>query len=121
MPTFWVVPAVFAFMTWGWYHLYAVDQAQSGMWGCEMSWMMPSYVKIDTPDSPTSRYALYLYREVGWDAEDVSGWVWLRLRGPDCRQPPVILSYSSPATPGHTNRPGPSPLRPLDSITGTQT
>lgn len=71
LPTFWVVPVLFVVMTWGWYQLYALDQAQSGTWGCEMSWMTPSYVKIITGDSSFSRYALYLYREIGWDTEKV--------------------------------------------------
>jgi hypothetical protein len=37
-----------------------------------MSWMTPSYIKIDMAGSPFSRYALYLYREIGWDTEQVS-------------------------------------------------
>ena len=44
--------------------------------GCRMSWMSPSYVlqnKFDTAWSPLAkRYSLWLYREVGWDSDQVS-------------------------------------------------
>lgn len=43
--------------------------------GCRMSWMSPSYVlqnKFDTSWTPLARrYSLWLYREVGWDPEQV--------------------------------------------------
>lgn len=35
-------------------------------WGCEMSWMTPSYSLV--PVEQSSRYRLYLYREQGWDS-----------------------------------------------------
>jgi len=44
--------------------------------GCRMSWMSPSYVlqaEFDAHWSPLARrYSLWLYREVGWDAVQVS-------------------------------------------------
>ena len=43
--------------------------------GCRMSWMSPSYLLqagFDTTLSPlASRYSLWLYREVGWDPDQV--------------------------------------------------
>lgn len=42
----------------------------SGAWGCEMSWMTPSYIRIQDPIGPSSRYSLYLYREQGWDIDE---------------------------------------------------
>ena len=53
--------------TWLVYDVYQRDQAQSGAWGCEMSWMNPSYLKIPWGNSPVPKYSLYLYREQGWD------------------------------------------------------
>jgi hypothetical protein len=46
------------------------DQKQSGSYGCEMSYMWPTYRVVDWPDSPSNKYALYLYREQGWDRND---------------------------------------------------
>ena len=44
--------------------------------GCRMSWMSPSYVHLSQFNSSRtslgSRYSLWLYREVGWDANEVS-------------------------------------------------
>ena len=44
--------------------------------GCRMSWMSPSYVlqsQFNSSHTPLgSRYSLWLYREVGWDANQVS-------------------------------------------------
>lgn len=44
--------------------------------GCRMSWMSPSYVLQNGFDSSWSplarRYSLWLYREVGWDSNQVS-------------------------------------------------
>ena len=53
--------------TWTWYKAYSIDHAQGGAWGCEMSWMTPSYEKVPVPGSTIARYNLYLYREQGWD------------------------------------------------------
>ena len=43
--------------------------------GCRMSWMSPSYVlqnKFDRAWSPLAdRYSLWLYREVGWEGNEV--------------------------------------------------
>ena len=43
--------------------------------GCRMSWMSPSYLRqaeFDHTWSPlASRYSLWLYREVGWDPDQV--------------------------------------------------
>ena len=51
------------------YRAYRSDQARSGSWGCEMSWMTPSYVRIPWMDAPSVKYDIYLYREQGWDLE----------------------------------------------------
>ena len=44
--------------------------------GCRMSWMSPSYVlqnKFDASWTPLARrYSLWLYREVGWEGNEVS-------------------------------------------------
>ena len=43
--------------------------------GCRMSWMSPSYVlqpNFDRSWSPLAgRYSLWLYREVGWESNEV--------------------------------------------------
>ena len=49
------------------YVAFVRDQADSGRWGCEMSWMLPSYIPIAWPDNPSKKYSLYLYREQEWD------------------------------------------------------
>ncbi|KAF5388432.1 hypothetical protein D9615_000673 [Tricholomella constricta] len=45
--------------------------------GCRMSWMSPSYVlqsKFNTSWTPLARrYSLWLYREVGWDPNQIQG------------------------------------------------
>ncbi|KII95293.1 hypothetical protein PLICRDRAFT_34135 [Plicaturopsis crispa FD-325 SS-3] len=45
--------------------------------GCRMSWMSPSYILqsgFDTTWSPLARrYSLWLYREVGWESNEVKG------------------------------------------------
>jgi len=69
--TRWLPPCFALACTWLWYHSYALDCDQGGQWGCEMSWMTPSYVPIDLPDSPVPRYNLHLYRENGWDQSKV--------------------------------------------------
>jgi glycosylphosphatidylinositol deacylase len=66
----WLGPCLVIPLTWAWYRIYAIDYSQGGQWGCEMSWMTPSYIPIETPYSPVSRYKLYLYREIGWDGDD---------------------------------------------------
>ena len=53
------------------YHAFRVDQAISGIWGCEMSYMWPSYRLLAWPDSPSTKYRVYLYRESGWDHDHV--------------------------------------------------
>ncbi|EIW66887.1 hypothetical protein TREMEDRAFT_45408 [Tremella mesenterica DSM 1558] len=55
------------------YRSFNLDQTQSGSWGCEMSWMTPSYLKMEWSDSPIAKYSLFLYREVGWDTINPSG------------------------------------------------
>ena len=47
--------------------------------GCRMSYMSPSYVLMDSFNTSwthlSSRYSLWLYREVGWDSQvRSSGW-----------------------------------------------
>ncbi|KDQ64460.1 hypothetical protein JAAARDRAFT_116582 [Jaapia argillacea MUCL 33604] len=53
--------------------------------GCRMSWMSPSYIlqsKFDTSWSPLARrYSLALYREVGWDSSQPSGFPVLFIPG----------------------------------------
>jgi hypothetical protein len=56
-------------ITWIIYNEFSKDLAVSGTWGCEMSWMTPSYVEIPWKDSPMKRYRLFWYREQGWDNE----------------------------------------------------
>lgn len=58
----WLVFTAIAFLT------FSQDQKRSGSWGCEMSYMWPSYQRIEWQGATNSRYALYLYREAGWDS-----------------------------------------------------
>lgn len=51
------------------FHCFQEDQAISGTWGCEMSYMWPTYHKVDWPDNPSAKYSLWLYREQGWDRD----------------------------------------------------
>ena len=60
-------------VAWFVYGSYVHDLAQSGSWGCEMSWMTPSYIPIPWPEGPSSKYRIYLYREQGWDVEEQVG------------------------------------------------
>ncbi|WVQ89980.1 GPI inositol-deacylase [Cryptococcus gattii] len=52
------------------YQSFRADLKQSGSWGCEMSWMSPSYRRLEWTEFISTKYALYLYREQGWDSED---------------------------------------------------
>jgi glycosylphosphatidylinositol deacylase len=52
------------------YQCFLEDQRQSGSYGCEMSYMWPTYHPVDWPDNPSKKYSLYLYREQGWDGDD---------------------------------------------------
>ena len=51
--------------------------------GCRMSWMYPSYIhqhQFKSPRSPPANpYSLWLYREGGWDAGQVSSTSFLNL------------------------------------------
>lgn len=51
--------------------------------GCRMSWMSPSYVlqtKFDRSWSPLAdRYSLWLYREVGWESNEVCSFSYARM------------------------------------------
>ncbi|OCF72438.1 hypothetical protein I204_06817 [Kwoniella mangroviensis CBS 8886] len=51
------------------YHFYQKDLQESGSWGCEMSWMSPSYKLVEWQDNPIPRYQVYLYREQGLETE----------------------------------------------------
>lgn len=51
------------------YHSYVEDQRLLGAWGCEMSWMTPSYIPLAWSDAPSLKYRTYLYREQGWDLD----------------------------------------------------
>ncbi|WVQ64185.1 uncharacterized protein L199_002347 [Kwoniella botswanensis] len=51
------------------YHFYQRDLQESGSWGCEMSWMSPSYQLVEWQDNPIPRYQVYLYREQGLEME----------------------------------------------------
>lgn len=59
------------YLSWQTYHGFIATRRTIGSWGCEMSWMTPSYSLV--PFQPESRYRLYLYREQGWDADDARG------------------------------------------------
>lgn len=52
------------------YQSFRADLKKSGSWGCEMSWMSPSYRRLEWTEFISTKYALYLYREQGWDSED---------------------------------------------------
>ncbi|WVO15285.1 trimethyllysine dioxygenase [Cryptococcus depauperatus] len=64
---------VYALLTiaasWLVYHSYEIDQTLSGSWGCEMSWMSPSYKQLEWSEKQSDPYNLYLYREQGLDIE----------------------------------------------------
>jgi glycosylphosphatidylinositol deacylase len=60
----------YAILTWLVYRSYVQDQMHSGSWGCEMSWMTPSYIRLAWPEAPSKKYSIYLYREQGWDTEE---------------------------------------------------
>ncbi|WVF65699.1 hypothetical protein IAT40_000430 [Kwoniella sp. CBS 6097] len=62
-----LLSAVALLVSWVLFQSYTNDNAESGAWGCEMSWMTPSYQTIDWTDNSIPRYALRLYRELGWD------------------------------------------------------
>lgn len=66
----WLIVAIAALISWQTYRGVTEDRTGLGRWGCEMSWMTPSYRLI--PFRP-SRYRLYLYREQGWDNETPTG------------------------------------------------
>lgn len=67
-----LIAGMAAISSWFLYITFARDQATSGAWGCEMSWMTPAYVRVPWRDPSSTKYALYLYREQGWDGEEVS-------------------------------------------------
>ncbi|WVR09177.1 hypothetical protein IAU60_006239 [Kwoniella sp. DSM 27419] len=70
----WTFGLVTLCLSWWTYRLYTEDMARSGSWGCEMSWMMPTYHAVDWPDKPSPGYRMFRYREQGWDLDDqVSG------------------------------------------------
>lgn len=55
---------------------YVEDMKTSGAWGCAMSWMTPRFVKQTGPplgnhSRTLDKYDLYLYREDGWDLNDI--------------------------------------------------
>lgn len=52
---------------------FSLDQARSGSMGCEMSWMSPTYHRLEWDQSTEQRYSVYLYREGGLDPAKVSG------------------------------------------------
>jgi glycosylphosphatidylinositol deacylase len=66
-PVAWLLPVLGIAMLTLLHKAFTDDQRVSGTWGCEMSWMTPSYSRVDWPVSPSSKYTLYLYREQGWD------------------------------------------------------
>ncbi|TXT12243.1 uncharacterized protein COLE_02653 [Cutaneotrichosporon oleaginosum] len=65
--------ALCALLTWVGYWSYSTDQAMSGLWGCEMAYMYPSFSPLEGVDTAGSRYALFLYREGGMDPPVPSG------------------------------------------------
>lgn len=97
--------------------------------GCRMSWMTPSYVlqsQFNSSRTPLgSRYSLYLYREVGWDAEEITGnsvpVLFIPGNAGSCRQ---IRSVASSATRQYYSSPrivasefASRSLKPLDFFT----
>jgi len=52
------------------YQCFLEDQRQSGTYGCEMSYMWPTYHEVHWSDKPSKKYDLYLYREQGWDRDE---------------------------------------------------
>lgn len=70
-------PAAFALVvawliaTWAFTVCFMSDQKTSGSWGCEMSYMTPSYYQLDWKENSVPRYSLHLYREAGFDPETV--------------------------------------------------
>ena len=68
MPFIWQVCSILAtvYISWQTYLGHVASRDSIGSWGCEMSWMTPSYSLV--PTAP-SRYRLYLYREQGWDGQ----------------------------------------------------
>jgi hypothetical protein len=83
------------------FYAWTVTQRQAGSWGCEMSWMLPSYLPIQWEDKPNLNYDLYLYREQEWDREltvrDTKGALIFS-------SPQVGRSSSSQGMQGHINR-----------------
>ena len=99
--------------------LHNVDVQRGANWGCEMSWMTPSYTLMDTDGSPTPRYRLYLYREQGWDTSQLVGQVLVTSKLKIVSQT-VTLLCSFPATQALTNRSDLLLLPRLASIMGAQ-
>lgn len=100
--------------------------------GCRMSYMRPSYIHLRDFDTEHTRfatkYSLHLYREQGFDdGRTVSLDIDDDLYASFCILTPILSPASSkvsrffsyPATPVVTGRCGPSPPRPLDTITST--
>lgn len=65
--TVWAVLAVV--LTGVVFYCFQEDQSESGTWGCEMSYMWPTYHQVECPDNPSGKYSLWLYREQGWDRD----------------------------------------------------
>ncbi|ODN74648.1 hypothetical protein, variant 1 [Cryptococcus amylolentus CBS 6039] len=57
-------------LSWVAFSIYQEDVRVSGSWGCEMSWMSPSYAPLQWPQRPMrQRYGLYRYLEQGIDTD----------------------------------------------------
>ncbi|WVQ75443.1 hypothetical protein IAR50_005068 [Cryptococcus sp. DSM 104548] len=61
-------------ISWAAFSVYREDVRVSGSWGCEMSWMSPSYVPLHWPKLRTpQRYGLYRYLEQRIDTDSPPG------------------------------------------------
>ncbi|KAL7423956.1 GPI inositol deacylase [Cryptotrichosporon argae] len=108
-----VLALFFLVATWTAYIAFSADQLRSGAWGCEMSWMMPSYHAVEWPDAPSTKYRLYLYREQGVDDQDPSGHPVIFVPG-NAGSYKQVRSIASSAARQHRDGVG---ARPLDFFT----
>lgn len=110
-----VLSLLFAWVLWA---SFEDDQRTSGQWGCEMSWMTPSYRLIEWADAPIRRYKLYLYREQGWDPDSEVSTTSMRELTSSPKDGP---SSSFRETQARTSKCGRSPQQPRGNILATKT
>jgi glycosylphosphatidylinositol deacylase len=105
-----LVVAITLILGWLTSTVYKNDQARTGAWGCEMSWMNPSYALLSWPERPSKQYQLYLYREQGWDVAEPTGHPVIFVPG-NAGSHEQVRSIASSAARQHAGR--------LDFFTGT--